>query len=306
MRIRYLVADAHALVGLGALILALGVQHAYAQKIGGTGRIQPAGGVIQVWGPRGVEVERVLVKEGDRVKFGATLFTLGERRTREIEEGFAAKRLQAVESQGASRMRLAELELQSAKLAERHAAADLDQLGQLNDKLSSERERRQRAQALESAQSAVRVANARIEDLRTSIAADRRAAHEAIELARSHLSRTVVTAPLSATVLEVSVRAGTTLGQTAALTLGDTATMHVEADVFEGDLPKIKTGMAARATNPALGTQLAGSVVHIGRLIDPKARTGKVLVRLDQPAPADRFIGMQVDVTIVADGTVGK
>ena len=36
----------------------------------------------------------------------------------------------------------------------------------------------------------------------------------------------------------------------------------------------------------------------IGRVIDPVNRLAKVWVKLDKPAPADRYIGMQVDVKV--------
>jgi hypothetical protein len=53
-----------------ALLAALGMATSAAAQdaVGGTGRIQPAGGVLALAGPPSQSVERVAVREGDAVK----------------------------------------------------------------------------------------------------------------------------------------------------------------------------------------------------------------------------------------------
>jgi HlyD family secretion protein len=105
-------------------------------------------------------------------------------------------------------------------------------------------------------------------------------------------------APVDATVLEVNVQAGASAGGGPAITLADTSRMFVVADIFEGDLPKLAPGQRATMTNAALGQPLQGRIDRIGRVVDPINRLAKVWVLLDQASPADRFIGMQVDLKV--------
>ncbi|MEW6690802.1 MAG: efflux RND transporter periplasmic adaptor subunit [Pseudomonadota bacterium] len=282
------------------VVLAALAAPAEAQKVGGSGRLQPAGGLIQISGPGGRQVERVLAKEGDRVRKGDVLFTIADQATRVIERGLAEERMKAAEDQAVSRVRLAELELEAARLTARHAAADLQAIAGLDDTLSAASERRRRSQALADADAAARVAAARLENVRKATEAERRSARKNLDLARAQVSQTAVSAPIDGTVLEVSVRPGMTLGQGPAVALGDISVMQVVGDFFEGDLPKIRPGMRARATSAALGTTLTGVVERVGRVVDPVNRLAKVVIRLDSPSPADRFIGMQVDVTVEA------
>lgn len=271
---------------------------ALAQKVGGTGRLQPLGGLIQIAGPGGRQVDRVLVKEGDRVKKGAVLFTLADLEARTIEQGLAAGKAKAADEQAATRLRLAELELEAARLRQKHAAAEVEALSGLDEKLSAARERRQRAQALAAAEADVRVATARLEDVRKTTDAERRNARRGLELAQAQVAQTSVSSPIEGTVLEVSIRPGMTLNGATAVALGDISAMQVVGDFFEGDLPKIRPGLKVRATSAALGAPLTGTVERVGRVIEPVNRLAKVVIRLDSASPADRFIGMQVDLAI--------
>src|SRR4051812_36317054 len=107
----------------GALVLALGVaMGAGAQApappnaVGGTGRIQPAGGVLFLAGPPTQSVERVTVREGDHVKKGALLLALSEEPLRAAERELAQERLRGLEVQSAERRKMAELDIQVAEL----------------------------------------------------------------------------------------------------------------------------------------------------------------------------------------------
>jgi multidrug resistance efflux pump len=279
---------------------------AHAQKVGGTGRLQPLGGLIQIAGPGGRQVNSVLVKEGDRVKKGTVLFTIADLETRTIEQGLASGRMQTADETTVTRLRLAELELEAARLKQRHAAAEFEAIAGLDEKLSAARDRRLRAQALAAAEADVKVAAARLDDVRKSTDAERRNARRGLELAQAQVSQTSVSSPIEGTVLEVSVRPGMTLGGAPAVSLGDISAMQVVGDFFEGDLPKIKPGMKVKATSPALGVTLGGVVERVGRVIEPVNRLAKVVIRLDSASPADRFIGMQVDLAVETGGPARK
>jgi HlyD family secretion protein len=274
-----------------------------AAAIGGTGRIQPAGGVIVVAAPAGRGVEQVLVKEGERVKKGALLLTLADQSVRTLERDLAAERLRNAERQAIERRKSAELELQTAKLTHSHASADAAAVAQLDERTFPAREKRLRDNAVAQAKVALEAATVKLDEARKAADAELRLARTQLKLAEAALVATRVTAPADATVLEVHVQPGAS-GGGPALTLADTSRMYVVADFFEGDLPKLAAGQRAKIANNALGQTLEGAIERIGRVIDPVNRLAKVWVRLDKPQPADRFIGMQVDVKVdLARGT---
>lgn len=271
-----------------------------AGAIGGTGRIQPAGGVIVVSGPPGRSVEQVLVREGERVRKGALLLTLSDQSVRVLERDLAAERLRNAERQSIDRRKSAELELEAAKLSLAQARAEAAAIAGLDERTFPAREKRQRDNAVSQAQVAQQQAGARVDDARKSADAELRMARMSLKLAEAALTATRVVAPTDATVLEVHAQPGSSAGGPA-VTLADTSRMYVVADFFEGDLPRLAAGQRVKVTNNALGRTLQGAIERIGRVIDPVHRLAKVWVRLDQPQPADRFIGMQVDVKV--DGT---
>jgi HlyD family secretion protein len=265
--------------------------------IGGTGRIQPAGGVIVVSAAPGRGVEQVLVKEGERVRKGAVLLTLSDQSVRALERDLAAERLRNAERQSVERRKSAELELQTAKLTLSQARAEAAAVAQLDERTFPAREKRQRENAVAQANVALQSATAKLDEARKSGDAELRMARTNLKLAEAALLATRVTAPTDATVLEIHVQPGSSAGGPA-ITLADTSRMYVVADFFEGDLPKLGAGQRVKVSNAALGQTLDGAVERIGRVIDPVNRLAKVWVRLDKPAPADRFIGMQVDVKV--------
>ena len=74
--------------------------------------------------------------------------------------------------------------------------------------------------------------------------------------------------------------------------------MYVAAQVFQGDLLKLKPGMKARISNSALGRELTGTVEQVSRLVDTKAQLGDVRIKLDDTNLASRVVGMEVEVKI--------
>ena len=267
------------------------------QAIGGTGRIQPAGGVLVVAAPAGRAVGEVLVRDGDRVKKGALLLTLADQSVRALERDLAAERLRNAERQAVERRKSAELDRETAKLAHQQASADAAAVAQLDERTFPAREKRQRDNAAAQSKVALEAATVKLDEARKSAEAELRMARTQLKLAEAALAATRVTAPVDATVLEVHVQPGAS-GGGPAVTLADTSRMYVVADFFEGDLPKLAAGQRVKVANNALGAALDGAIERIGRVIDPVNRLAKVWVRLDRPEPADRFIGMQVDVKV--------
>jgi HlyD family secretion protein len=268
-----------------------------AAAIGGTGRIQPAGGVIVLAAPPGQRIEQVLVREGDRVKKGALLLTLADQSVRVLERDLAAERVRSAEREAVERRNAAEIELKTARLSHAQAAADVAAIEDLDERTFPAREKRTRENALAQAKLALDAAAAKLAEAKQSSQAKLRMARTQLKLAEAALAATRLTAPANATILEVHAQPGSS-GGGPAVTLADTSRMYVVADFFEGDLPKLQAGQRVTVANNALGTRLEGAIERIGRVIDPVNRLAKVWVRLDKSAPADRFIGMQVDVKV--------
>lgn len=270
-----------------------------AATVGALGRIQPQGGIVALAPPQaGLTIDRVLVREGDAVRKGDVLVTFAERSLREMETSVAAERVRTLDESLASRVRLAELERDSSQQNLAAARADLQAVEALDPLTVAPRERRLRAQQVASAESALRVAEARLAEVRRTVEPERRSARQQLEVARAQLVRSQLVAPMDGTVIEVPARAGT-VASGALVSVADLSVIQVVADVFEGDLARIAVGAKARVSNGAIG-QIGGSVERIGRQVDAGSRLAKVTLRLDQPAPADRYLGMQVDVSIDA------
>ena len=238
------------------------------------------------------------VEVGQKVRKGAVLFTLADRINREREQSLAAARLGAFEQQAIQQRRLAELEMESAGLTLMTAKANLLQIENLNEQTVSLKERREREYALAQSETTLKQATARRDELRHRIDSELRNLASALDRARQYFAASQLTAPRDATVVEVNVSPGITLGGLPAVLLADTSRMYVVADFFEGDLPKLAPGQRVRVSNNALGAPLHGAIERMGRIVDSSNRLVKVWVKLDTPTPADRYIGMQVDVRV--------
>jgi multidrug efflux pump subunit AcrA (membrane-fusion protein) len=267
------------------------------KNIGGTGRIQPAGGVITLTGPHGHQVEQVLVQIGQRVRKGDVLLVLSDRNARVLERDLAEEKLRSLEQQSLAQRKVAELDVEAAQQMLSQAKESLAQIQGLDERTFSQKDKRDREYAVQSAQTSLRQANARLEEVKQRLDGDRKVLRRNLDLARVQLAATQVLAPRDATVIEVNVHPGATLGG-AAVILADTSTMYVQGDFFEGDLPKLAPGQRVKVSNNALGAPLYGVMDRIGRVVDPVNRLVKAWVKLDQPKPAEMYIGMQVDLRI--------
>jgi HlyD family secretion protein len=87
-----------------------------AVDVVGMGRIEPAGGLIDVGAMMGDRLGALRVKEGDRVKKGEPLADLESRTLRELEVAAAAAQLQNAEGRLEVERRLADVKTSAAKL----------------------------------------------------------------------------------------------------------------------------------------------------------------------------------------------
>ncbi len=140
-------------------------------------------------------------------------------------------------------------------------------------------------------------------------------AERQVAAVEAELSRASILSPVDGQVLDVNVRPGETIGQKPILTLARTDAYYVSAEVYEGDIGRVKIGQKAKIESIALPEPIEATVDRVGMVIkrnevlglDPAARSDtrvvEVRLRLDKPGAAPQRIGLQVDVTIATPAT---
>ncbi len=123
-----------------------------------------------------------------------------------------------------------------------------------------------------------------------------------VEIARTAAGKSVVRAPFAGTVLDVKIEVGeaTTPG-TPVVLLADASALHVDAEVDEADLARIKEGMPADVTFDALpGERIRGAVSTIAPSVSRDARGGRsIAVDVSLPLDPRLRVGMSADVDII-------
>lgn len=268
----------------------------FERTIAAIGLVEPSSESIALGSHRNGVVEKVLVMLGDEVKAGQGLIKLD---TRDLEAELEVGRAMVVE---------AEAKVAVAKAEETQARRKFEFAEKLKDSRAiSEEERTQRETALAmvtaqvgSAEAACLLAKARL------------------RLTDTEIERSVVTAPIEGTILQVKVRAGEFVSAAVAgsapwMTLGQTKVLHVRADVDEHEAWRVNAGARARAHvrgNPALKVEL--EFVRFEPLVVPKksltgdatervdTRVLQVIYRVVGAMPKRLFIGQQMDVFVEA------
>ena len=112
-----------------------------------------------------------------------------------------------------------------------------------------------------------------------------------------------ITSPIDGYVTQVSITRGAFLSPAqAAITLVNTDRLHLELNIFEKDLPKVRADQTVRFRIQEDMSQEYEATVHlINKAIDPENRTIGVHCDLVDENPTDRFApGMYVEAEIYA------
>jgi HlyD family secretion protein len=265
-----------------------------AENSGAIGQIVPAGGVISLTGSPGGFVEEVHVAAGDAVLAGAILMTVqSEALTAEHE--LATAELETARVMSAAQIAAQNHAVEVARARLQDASRELASYRAIGPQSTSANELARLESGEAQARLALQIEQARA---RTVNAEGRRlvgAAEQHLAVAQAAME---IRAPSDGTVLRVDRRAGQLLTGEPAIHMGDLSTMYVVSQVYEGDLLGLRPGMTARIENATLGAPLNGTIEDISRLIDTRARLGEVRIRLDNPVPANRLVGMEVEVVI--------
>ena len=241
--------------------------------------------------PLGGRIERLTVREGDRVKKGQVLLELWH-------EDLSARERVAREQQQTARAQVREA-CQVAANAAREAA----RARSLREKNFVSEERVDRAESEAKArQAGCEAARAKVQEAEARIAA-----------ARADTTRTVVRAPFDGIVAEVNGEVGEFLTPSPpgiptlpAVDLIDDSCLYVSAPIDEVDAARLKVGMAARVTLDAYrGKHFEGRLRRIAPYVlalEKQARTVEVEVEFENPGEARHLlVGYSADVESVTE-----
>ncbi|MEO5930472.1 MAG: efflux RND transporter periplasmic adaptor subunit [Candidatus Kapaibacterium sp.] len=94
-----------------------------------------------------------------------------------------------------------------------------------------------------------------------------------------------VTAPISGVITKAEIAGGETVdGSRSLYTIADLSNVWVEANLFEGDIPRIKGATNAAITTPSYpGEIFTGTLYRVGSTVDPTSRTISVLFLTRNP-----------------------
>jgi multidrug resistance efflux pump len=238
-------------------------------------------------------VDEVMVTVGDQVKKDQPLLRLRTselRAERAVADASLKQALAQVEvakaqvSVAESQVGVADAELAQSKRLQNFADSVKD------SRVLSDEERSQRAMTVTTQESRRTSAQASVAAARSSVSAAEaaiNAAKASVDVLDVEIDRCTIKAPLDATVLQLRIRSGEQVGsspgQDAWLTLGQTNPLHIRADVDEHEAWRVRRGAAAEAQvrgNPKLKAKL--SFVRIEPLVIPKrSLTGDSTERVD-------------------------
>lgn len=264
------------------------------QPIGAIGQIEPASGVVDIFGSAGARVTAVYVRTGQVVKAG-TLLMSTQAASPNDDAKLAALQLDTAKKIAEREVAAETAAVRVAENARNQAASALKIYRSMGQTLVSRKEMDRLEESFEAADLALKAERAKLSLTASRTQGDILSASRQLDLA---LQRTELRAPIDGSVLHISREVGSQLTTDPAIQMGDLRTMYVVCQVYEGDMLAISPGMSATVRGHALTAPLHGSVDEVGRMIAPRSRLGEVRIRLDRTDPADRLVGMEVDVRI--------
>jgi multidrug resistance efflux pump len=277
--------------------VALFAATAWAEDIGGTGRIEPDGGVVVLSGVQGARVLSIAVKPGQMVKKGDLLMTLDDREQR-MNTQIAEVALAQARKDAAQNLASAQVAVQIDSERLQHALKNAADYRALGPDATSEKQIADTKQTANEAQLQLDEDRKKEAQIRFDNAASISSAAKHLDIERQRLALYTMTAPIAGMILKLDQHVGENLIGGPAIEMGDIRKMYVICQAFQGDLLKLRPGLRATIKSSAFTKPLKGVVENVGRLVDTKAQLGDVRIRLDDPHLASRVVGMEVEVEI--------
>jgi cobalt-zinc-cadmium efflux system membrane fusion protein len=282
---------------LAVALLGLTALPSLADDIGGTGRIEPSGGVVMLAGVQGARILTISVRPGQMVKRGDLLLTLDDREQRANTQ-IAELALKQAQKDAAQNVAAAQEAVRIDEERLRRAVADAANYRALGPDTTSEKQINDADQTANEDQMQLDIDRKKENQVRADNAANISSANKRLEIERQRLALYRMVAPSDGMILRIDQHVGEDISGSPAVEMGDIRSMYVICQAFQGDLLKLRPGMRATIKNSAFSQPLKGTVENVGRLVDTKAQLGDVRIKLDNPAIASRVVGMEVEVEI--------
>ncbi|NJL85778.1 MAG: efflux RND transporter periplasmic adaptor subunit [Leptolyngbyaceae cyanobacterium SM1_1_3] len=238
-----------------------------------------------------LQIQQVLVREGDRVTAGQTLAVLDDAtlqaQLRQAQAEIAAAQAQVTQQRAA---------LAQAQAEQAEARQNLQRYQNLADRgaISQEELSSRTTQSL-TANESVRVAVANIESAEANV----RSQQASLEGLQTQLAQTTVSAPAAGTIAERSATVGdTTSTGTPLFTLIQDDQLELAAEIPQTQLAQIAVGAPVAITSDSdERIQLTGSIREIEPLVDAESRTA--IVKISLPSSSLLRPGMFLSAAIV-------
>lgn len=266
-------------------------------KVGGTGTIIPRGGVIRVVGVPGYAIKKIDVEEGQKIAQGTPLFEL-DTTTYGLGLTMAENDLATAKKDAEFHTQIEVLTLKLSELRLQHAKRDAANYKAVGPGGTSEKELSRLQQVIEENQGALDIEKVHAQELQFDLVSSVRAAALHRDISASGLDQFTVRAPVEGTVLKIEHQTGERTDGGPVIEFADLTAMYVSAQIYQGDMLKVKTGMKVTIKNSAFPNLATGRVETVGTMIGSRSQLGDVLIRLDKNDPADRLVGMEVEVVI--------
>ena len=322
-----------ALAGFAACLLGVSTGASFAPAappprtaVTALGRVTPGRAVMSIAAQPGSRILKLEVRDGQKVSAGDVLAYLDTHPLKVAERDAARTALTEARERLEAETAYAQAVVEGSRLAVRilEIAVDFErrELKRVRSLATTraveEQSLDQKKFATESreaelarARAEVLAAEAALARVRSTVAL--RSAEAQVRAAEAQVELTVIRAPLDGEILKVFTYPGERIGNDPILKMGDTADMHVIAEVHETDIGAVRVGQRALITSPALPEPVGGTVEEIGALIyrndvlalDPRAerdaRVVEVRIKLDKSAAVARLSHLEVSARIALD-----
>jgi len=287
------------------------------------GRVTPGRAVISIAAQPGSRILKLEVVDGQKVKAGDVLAYLeaydlrtAERDAAKVALDEARERLEMETAYGKAVIDQNQQAVRLLEIAVEHAHKEMKRLETLRSvKVVQDQSVDDQKFAVDSregelakAQAELRAAEAALERTRSIVAL--KSAEAQLKSAEAQLELTIIRAPIDGEILKILTYPGERIGNDPILKMGNTADMHVIAEVHETDVGFVRVGQHVTISSDALNEPVQGKVEEIGELIykndvlniDPRAdkdtRIVEVRVKLENSEVVSRLTQLEVSVRI--------
>ncbi|MBF0587713.1 MAG: HlyD family efflux transporter periplasmic adaptor subunit [Magnetococcales bacterium] len=280
-----------------ALISMAASAQAEEKNIGALGYFQPQGGIITITGKPGVMIGKILVQEDQAVKRGDMVVLLENHPSKEEAVEIEQLGLDELDVQHEDDLVIKELNIADTKTKVERTQTNLKNYLAIGKNAIVPTVLSQRKNDVTDARHALNIAQTALHAAKHAYRATRKKLSAKLRAAQRELDENRITAPIDGVIIGIKKLVGQNSGGVM-MTIANLGVMEVECDIYEGDLIRLKKGMKATISSKSLQETLTGKVVSISRQIDSKRKVAKARVQLDKSAPANRMIGMEVNVKI--------